>query len=210
MNTTHRSWLLATLLGTTLYVPTAQAQEAPPAECSQRNLSRVYQNAYSRGQDAVDKALRSVGDSCTEVDALQAALFDRLAQWIPQTGNGRDTPACIAKGLTAGIYDGLAQLEELCFGVCIIDGRFLGELAGTLYCELSLRFSGLALPDLLPSPATTPCGERFEAACFESYRETTQSYVAERGRSCSPYLQGDFQTVWSSTGDGQCLYLDDE
>ncbi len=210
MNIPKSPWFAAALASSTVYIPIARAQDALPSECSQRNLARVYENAYRRGERAVDKAARKLDDSCTQVEALQAELLDRLGQWIPQSGNGKGTPVCIAKGLTAGIYDALALLEMQCFGVCFMDGEFVGELAGTLYCELSLRFGGLGMPDMLSPPRSSPCGDRFEAACFETYTVTTQSYQDDRGRACSPYVAGAFEDVWLSTGREQCMYLDED
>jgi hypothetical protein len=180
----------------------AQVSEQPPVECRERNnLMRVWINAYQRGQKAVDHAFRKVRRDCERSDEFHAELIDRLEHWIPR-GNGNRTPACIAHGLTSGVYAALAELEDDCFGICIRDGQAIGELSGSLYCQLSVALGGLGEIDLpTPEPPASLCDQRSQAAC-----QGTFTNVSLAQSECLPFTEDDFETVFEQTRADQCAF----
>jgi len=153
----------------------------------------------------VDQAFKKVKRDCERTDGLRVALLDKLGHWIPQAKGDQQTPACIAHGLTSGVYAGLAELEQGCFGVCIADGAFIGEIAAALYCELSIALGPLGLDMPLPSTASSLCGERFEATCRDTFSQVSTSYVNDDGASCLSFVVGTVEPIWERTRDNQCL-----
>ena len=176
----------------------------PPPECSgTKNVENAWERGYRKGRAQFDDAFGV--QRCETVSIGVQAVLRSLKQPYLHGNDAHDHKICAIRGFTQAVYDGFAETERRCYGVCIADGTFQGELAGTLYCGLSIELHGLPPALELPPPSLTPCGSRYEAACDEEFADTTEHFD-----QCGPYLQGGFAPVAQSTREEQCAFPDED
>ncbi len=92
---------------------------------------------------------------------------------------------------------------------CKSDGRFVGETAAALFCDLSIALGGLGEDDLLiPGPEST-CSRAFESACQHAFDRSIVDYAASVGdpsADCTAFTQGAFKSAFEIARYNQCLF----
>lgn len=97
-----------------------------------------------------------------------------------------------------------------CLLDCYVLGRFVGDVAATFYCDLSIALGGLALDEWLVGGRITFCSVLFEYGCHRMFDYLTPRYPSVEDPQCLPYTQSPYLEVYSQVRHNQCIYTAEE
>jgi hypothetical protein len=106
--------------------------------------------------------------------------------------------------------DAVERADELsgirCLIECYVLGRFIGEMAATFYCDLSIALGGLGLDEWLVEGSITFCGVLFVYGCHRMFDYLTPRYPSVDDPQCLPYTQAPYLEVYAQARHNQCIY----
>lgn len=149
-------------------------------------------------------AWNAISNDCDRLEYFQDIVTDNVSRLTLRAG-ASDYVICRYTGTVDGVYDELYALEDQCIAQCMMEGAQIGEMAGEVYCELSLALGGLERADYFIRGPVSTCGFGFETSCDFTFIRTTENYRNSLGR-CRPFTRGEFEPVWNETRNNQCMY----
>jgi len=163
----------------------------------------MYNLGFAAGQSLARQAFNStaVAADCDNYELFQGKIVAALGT-IVVPPNPPTSTLCHFLGESDGMLDQVAQIQDTCTGICIVDGAFAGEVAAKLYCALSIALGGLGLDVTFLPQVVGLCGQNFEASCFAIFEDTAEHDVA----GCVPFTVAPFTDVFDETSNNQCLY----
>lgn len=184
----------------------AQAQSDIPEGCTGRN-ARSYTRGLQQGANTVRMAWNAVRRDCDRIEYFQDIVSDNVSR-LSLPRRARDYVICRYTGTVDGVYDELDALWGQCDDQCFAEGGIVGEMAGQVYCQLSLALGGLVTADRFIRGPVQVCGFNFEMGCDSAFIDTTYNFSNGLGE-CAEYTDGDFWDVWDETRNNQCMYTPD-
>ncbi len=198
---------MAVVIGSLFATAEASAQLVVPDACSAPRNARLLALGERKGASLARQAFAStdIASSCDNVDAFADIVIDIVDGLTVAAPS--DAALCHFVGTVNGLLAQVEDIQTQCAEDCFLDGDFIGEIAGLLYCELSIALGGLGLDvTFVPGPVGL-CGENFEAACFETFESTTTGDpLCEPFTPLDPPADPDFTEVWEQTRNNQCLF----
>jgi hypothetical protein len=188
-------------------VSTARSEEIPEY-CSQDDSygakTRAYNAGALSGENLVSMMWSALREDCDRIELLESIAVSNL-QRFNWSGDESDVVACRFAGYANGILAKIDELYRYCEKMCYLEGQMIGEIAAIAYCELSLAFGGLVVPDGLIRAPVQICGLQFEFACDSTFIDITFSYENILG-ACFIYAFDTYFEVWNQTRNNQCAY----
>jgi hypothetical protein len=206
-----------------------------PAACDDDGYNeRFYNLGGIKGRSLVDQAYDSLAlepdeTLCDCFEAFQETVIMAFEAVAPPP----DSPHSVLCHY-AGSYEGaIARVDELtvdvveqssdlkkanavafayerssigCLIECYVLGRFIGEMAATFYCDLSIALDGLGLAEWLVEGRTTFCGVLFGFGCRGMFDYLTPRYPSEEDPQCLPYTQPPYLEVYAQARHNRCIY----
>jgi hypothetical protein len=196
---------MRTLVGTMLCVGVFFASEASwaavpvPTDCAGTATSqRAYLAGYQQGLALVDRAWLTV-NNCDLLETFSDIVYQNLQSFV--LGGTSSYVVCRYTGVMDGSMTEVDNLWTTCGGDCCDEGILLGQLAGEMYCQLSIMLHGLANPDMFARRPVHMCGYAFQGCCDANFVGTTLI-----DPTCSQYAYTPYYDVWDGTRNIQCAY----
>jgi hypothetical protein len=186
----------------------------PPEECLDARDLRFFNLGVFKGVSLVNQAWASLGDDpcrADNVESFVAVVIAAFEAGTPASGSP-ETVWCHWLGSYLGSAERADELFDTaqCAGMCCDEGRMIGEMAATFYCELSIEFGGLGLDQWLVAAELTYCAENFVACCEEEFVNVTMAYPSQNDPQCLAYTPFDnppySEEVYNQTKHNQCIY----
>ena len=149
-------------------------------------------------------AWNGIRNDCDRIDYFLGVIEDNVSR-LTLPAHARDFVICRYTGAVDGVYEQLDNLYGECGDTCFMEGEIIGEMAGEVYCELSLALGGLEVADRFIRGPVRTCGFNFETGCDSAYMGTTINFENGLGR-CEPYTINEYENVWDETRNNQCYY----
>jgi hypothetical protein len=189
-------------------VSTANSQEIPEY-CSQDDpygaKARAYNAGALSGGNLVSMMWSALREDCDRIELLESIAVSNLQRFNWSGDDVSEVVACRFAGYANGILAKIDELYRYCEKMCYLEGQMIGEIAAVAYCELSLAFDGLVVPDGLIRAPVQICGLQFEFACDSTFIDITFSYANPLG-VCIIYAFDSYFDVWNQTRNNQCAY----
>lgn len=187
----------------------AWATDDIPTGCQESTFTkRGYLSGVSIGRSLVQRAWNSVND-CDQLELFTDIVVSNVQNY-ELVGDSTYT-ICRHTGMVEGVFEELDGVWMACDGQCCEEGQVIGELAGELYCQLSIILDGLAVPDDFVRRPVYMCGFSFETCCDTSFIGTSLTYAGLNlfGElvQCSNYTTDPYDGVWNGTRELQCMYV---
>jgi hypothetical protein len=182
--------------------------DAIPSGCSKNALdARTYQTGIVQGRILVQRAWGKV-NSCDKLEAFSDGVLRTVKDYPPP--GATEASICRYSGLYEGVFQEIDSVWMACDGQCCSEGRAIGELAASLYCQLSILLGGLgSLDDFVRKPVYL-CGFSFQTCCDASFLSTSITNQSEDAagqlQQCLPYTEHPFFDIWDLTRKVQCAY----
>jgi len=152
------------------------------------------------------------------------------ASLVPPPGPPLSTyTKCRAQGLLDAAPCSMANCPYIRRPECAFDGYDWGNIAGTLYCDLSIAYLGLADPGDFPHKPQGTCAKNFELLCPIAYNWVSwyadipaappdtdppwplsiwawPPYKDTQVPGCQPYVQTIWETTYLNSRNYDCVY----
>lgn len=176
----------------------------PPAFCDSAREDALFDLGVRKGRNLAAQAIRRAldpADQCGDPDAIDdlRALIQAIVDAIDIPTPATEPVRCHVAGQVEGLLDKIQALQDDCLDLCIADGEFIGQIAGFLYCELSIALGGLVPVELFIRLATDACGVNFQVACDNAFEETTTDDPL-----CLPFTEDEHTEVFREVQNNQC------
>jgi hypothetical protein len=210
----------------------AFAQEVPVA-CETSRNERFYNLGVKKGRSLVNRAYDSLA---LEPGETLCDCYEDFQEKVVRAFEAAAPPPSSPRSVLchyAGSFEGaITRVDELaveflefvegntvdgvewagepnsirCLIDCYVQGLFIGEMAATFYCDLSIALGGLGLDEWLVGGRITFCGMLFVYGCHRMFNYLTPRYPSEEDPQCLPYTQSPYLEVYAQTRHNQCLY----
>lgn len=181
----------------------------PPSSCASGRELRFFNAGLLKGESLVNQAWNSpsIGQSCEKFNQFRDAVKKVFLSLSVPTGWPQGV-ICQKDGEVAGAIARVDEIGSTCSITCGADGKFVGQMAAFLYCQLSVALGGLGMDVELLEGTTGTCTEAFTQACEETFKSVTINFkeTVDSTIDCRPFTIDPFDDVWAQATHNQCLY----
>jgi len=201
MRSTRRSSILLTstvLSGLALACSGAVGLEPGRVDCESAELAPTYGAALSWSA-AVGESGSVPADMPSDLDTVDSEASGQCALAGVRQGLAHGRGRRSHKGHR---HDGHGHCDGGGDATCRNDGRVTGDVAASLYCDLSVLLGGLGPDNRLPPGPADRCSRSFEEECRKRFDRATRARA-----DCAPFLaNGAFAEAFQTARFNQCLF----